>query len=351
MRNRYIFFILLFCMLISSCNIPELSKNNESQAQPAKSFIWDLSVFSSGPVTKINKPAIQETKPTATPQLIKPVNFEEAFSVSQYYSQPEIPQPNPEFAGGIDRAEWLYFSPSEFSSEPADTIFASFRNSGESVWSEKYHLDFYAGYDPSKEDVLPLSHAVSPGEQFTFEIPVTSNEPSWKACWQLKNGDDVSFYDFCYNHGSGINPQNAVSASSSQEESYSGVFWAFVKTEGAPPPRYSDSSLSAEFISTSPSSGHDFRAYDHYEELSVTFKNSGSEKWDGSYSLNFYSGYNWMHSNSFSLPNDAGPGETITITMPMEIFEDNDRWVTCWYLSTPDGKNLSDFCFNYTTSS
>ena len=91
-------------------------------------------------------------------------------------------------------------------------------------------------------------------------------------------------------------------------------------------------------------------AYDHFESLSVTFKNNGSTVWNSSYSLVFYSGYNWMHANSFPLSENVAPGETTTVTMPMEIFEDNDRWITCWYLSTPDGKNLADFCFNYTTS-
>ena len=42
-------------------------------------------------------------------------------------------------------------------------------------------------------------------------------------------------------------------------------------------------------------------------------------------------------------------GETAVFNMPMEIYEDNDRWVTCWYLAAPDGKNLADFCFNYFT--
>ena len=56
-----------------------------------------------------------------------------------------------------------------------------------------------------------------------------------------------------------------------------------------------------------------------------------------------------MHANSFPLSGSVGPGETTTITMPMEIFEDHDRWVTCWYLAAPGGKNLADFCFNYFT--
>ena len=126
--------------------------------------------------------------------------------------------------------------------------------------------------------------------------------------------------------------------------------FAFQLTDGSAPARYSSDELSAELLSTSPASGHTFDAYDHYESLSVTFRNQGSTAWDSSYSLKFYSGYNWFHATSFSIPGTVNSGETATVTMPMEIIEDNDKWFTCWYLSTPDGKNLSDFCFNYYTA-
>ena len=113
----------------------------------------------------------------------------------------------------------------------------------------------------------------------------------------------------------------------------------------------SNSELSADFVSTSPKSGHTFKAYDHTETLTVTFKNNGSDTWDSSYSLVFYSGYNWMHIGSFSLPGTVAQGEKAVFSLPMEIYEDNDKWETCWYLASPDGKNLSDFCFSYYTGS
>ena len=352
MKNKLLCILLVFFVFIPSCNMPGQRGNSKTEPEPETvSVIWDLGV--SGNSNTASDPenisGPKSEQPTATPQLVKAINFDDAFS-SVY--QAEISENRNTGAAGTDSAQWLYFSPGEFTSDPLETLYTAFMNSGESVWTTDYSLQFYAGMNPSKSEFTALDKTVYPGEQAVFSIPITTSEANWKACWYLLSSSGESLYDFCYSHGSGVNPSSAESAQNTSAGSNSAdTGHPFYKHEGSAPAKFSNEELSAEFLSTSPSTGHDFKAYDHYEELSASFQNNGSAVWDSSYSLVFYAGYNWMHTNSFSLPGSVGPGETATVTMPMEIYEDNDRWFTCWYLSTPDGKNLADFCFNYFTSS
>ena len=352
MRNScYLAFLLLF-LFLSACNMPSRPAEKEQASASSNGFLWNLNLTSSASNAETGQTTDPTVRPTATPQLIKAINFEEAFSSAAAYSSGISASENiPVISGGSDRAEWLYFSPAEYSSDALETLYAAFKNSGDSVWTGDYHLEFYAGENPSKDAEISLSKTVFPGEQASFEIPIKRSNSSWKACWRLENAASEPFYDFCYNHGSGVNSGQSAQTANNNGGSSSAfdVSHPFYKTEGSAPARFSSAELSAELVSTNPASGHSFQAYDHYESLSATFVNNGSSSWDSSYSLVFYSGYNWMHANSFPLSGSVGPGETATVTMPMEIFEDHDRWVTCWYLAAPDGKNLADFCFNYFT--
>ena len=357
MRNNRIILPLLLVLLLTSCNMPS---DHKKQAEPTQvSRIWNLDNFQGSVSEKPAEPVTQAIRPTSTPQLVKAVDFESAFN-----RPADIPVSagTNRISGGNDEAQWLFFDPAEYSSTPAEFLYAVFTNSGSSVWTEDYSLEFFAGVNPCKNDKVSLNSVVQPGERGTFRIPISSPDPSWKACWQIKNAAGESFYEFCYNHGSGQNNsytnfQADVSHSSGDPnvvDVAAGVagkegYFAFQRTEGSAPAKYSSDELSAELLSTSPASGHTFKAYDHFESLSVTFQNNGSTAWDNSYSLKFYSGYNWFHETSFSIGETVNSGESTTITMPMEIIEDNDKWFTCWYLSSPDGKNLSDFCFNYYT--
>lgn len=351
MRNKGLLFLFFTLILLSGCNVPAANHNNSSLPENEPGFLWNLTTTDNYSLPP-SQPENHTPSATATPQLYKAINFEEAFNNSSAVTEAAIPERISLPSGGSDAAQWLYFSPAEYSTGEIGTLYAAFINTGTSTWTNDYYLDFYAGANPSKKDEIPLDTTAAPGEQASFMIPIESRDADWNACWQLKNNSGETFYDFCYKHGNGTNSTAARSADTGKGGSEdTGVFWAFVKTDGSAPSRFSNSELSAEFVSSSPSDGHDFKAYDHYEDFSASFRNNGSQTWDSSYSLVFYSGYNWMHSNSFSLPGNVGPGETATITMPMEIFEDNDHWYTCWYLSAPDGKNLADFCFNYTTSS
>ena len=364
MRNRKFFILPIIFLFLTRCNIPKTGTQKVEPTSSGPGVLWDLDRMASGTNIISKQTQVSLPEATSTPQLVNPINFDEAFShiqnsasasSSEAFSSSPVSSALPasdfyfQAGSGNDRAEWLYFSPPEYSSDPTETVYAAFKNSGDSVWTEDYHLEFYAGSNPSRNGTVPLSKKVNPGEQASFQIPVTTTDNSWKACWQLKNPAEEAFYDFCYSHGNGTNTQSASSNTSASSDS--GVFWAFVKTDGSAPAHYADNELSAELVSTSPASGHNFKAYDHYEDFRVSLRNTGNAVWNSSYSLVFYSGYNWMHSNSFPLSGNTDPGETATITMPMEIFEDNDRWVTCWYFSSPDGKNLADFCFNYTTTS
>ena len=349
MRNNHFHAFLLLFIFLTACNIPTQRSANEYDPDAKEKYLWNLDFSMSASNSGIKQSTDSAEKPTATPQLIKAINFEEAFSSAASPSMMSAPENRPIISGGSDRAEWLYFSPAEYSTNDLDTLYAAFKNTGDSVWTEDYYLEFYAGENPSKDSKTTLSKSVLPGEQASFAIPIKSNNPSWKSCWMLKNASSESFYDFCYNHGNGVNTGQTVQTDSGSSGSMFEPSHPFYKTEGSAPARYSGPDLSAELVSTSPASGHTFQAYDHYESLSATFVNNGSSSWDSSYSLVFYSGYNWMHANSFPLSGSVGPGETTTITMPMEIFEDHDRWVTCWYLAAPGGKNLADFCFNYFT--
>ena len=355
MRNRRIIISLLLIFLFASCNMPTMDKAQPTPA--AAGQIWNLDTYQRSENVRQPEQLQQSAHPTSTPQLVKAVDFENAFSRSADTS--EIPSNHP-IQTGNDTAQWLFFDPAEYSSGPVDMLYAAFTNTGTSTWTNDYYLEWFAGINPSKSDKIGLNAVVQPGERGTFQIPVSSTDASWKSCWQVKNSSAEPFYEFCYNHGNGQNNSYAkVSASASGSDPNvvdvaAGVagkegYFAFQKTNGSAPAKYASDELSAELVSTAPASGHTFKAYDHFESLSVTIRNNGSSAWDPSYKLVFYSGYNWFHQTSFSLSGNVGSGETATITMPMEIIEDNDKWFTCWYLSTPDGKNLSDFCFNYYT--
>lgn len=356
MKNKLIFFTITLLFLLTSCNIPvkkdpstSLVKSSEEKIE----VLWNLSVpGKTGSLQQDAQAPEQSIKPTSTPQLLKALNFEEAFSTSGYSALPAFVPENAAILNGNDSAQWLYFSPAEYSTDPTEIVYAAFTNTGENIWNPDYSLEFYAGANPSKNERISLNSSVSPGEKATFEIPVTTSDINWKACWHLLNPSGAVIYDFCYNHGNGINSGNtqyAESASSGSQQFPS--THPFYKHSGSAPAKFSNDELSAEISSISPENGHVFEAYDHFEEVSVSISNNGSASWDSSYSLVFYSGYNWMHVNSFSVPGTVNSGETTTIRMPMEIYEDNDKWLTCWYLATPDGKNLADFCFNYFTRS
>ena len=357
MRNNRLFFLSVICLFLVSCNIPK-PQTEIRTATPA--LLWNFEEFSHieefGSAFHDQE---QHTDRTPTPQLISAVDFDAMFQQSH---RAEAPAASNVYESGEDSAQWLYFDPGDYSPQPIKALYVGFQNNGGNTWSDDYYLDFFSGNNPSDISKIRLGRSVPSGSNAVFEIPVNSGDPSWHSCWQLKNTNGESFYEFCYNHGNGTNltgsrsvqsdPGSSGSGNSGSGNSDSGgVFYAFVKTNGSAPERYASDSMAAEFISTSPDNGHTFKAYDHNETLTVSFQNTGSETWDSSYALVFYSGYNWMHANSFSLSGTVDPGETAVFTLPMEIFEDNDKWLTCWYLSSPDGHNLSDFCFNYYTRS
>ncbi len=341
--------ILLFCILLicTACNIP-VSNPGLPPAQNETEYIWDLSRLQSSSGTAGGSRPYSSVYRTPTPQLYKAIDFEQMFADSQEGRSASAVI----MTTGEDQAEWLFFDPADYSGAPLDTLYTAFTNTGQSTLTNDYDLEFFAGRNPSPDDKVLLDAFAAPGEKAMFRIPISTDQSSWKSCWYLKNDRGETFYEFCYNHGSGINAndpqyaQNSSSGSSSASDRH-----PFTKVNGSAPARFSNSEFSADFVSTKPKNGHTFRAYDHNENLSVSFKNNGSEVWDSSYSLVFYSGYNWMHRDSFPLEGTTWPGETASVSLPMEIYEDNDTWVTCWYLSTPDGKNLSDFCFNYYTRS
>ena len=335
--------VLLFglFLLTASCNIPEAGKNTAENGHGP--LLWDLtsgfaSAERSAELTDNEKPL----SPTPTPQLYGKIDFESAFTEAAAFSGTVT---DPVLNSGTDTAEWSFFDPAEYSTGTVGTLYAAFDNKGSSTWTEDYALDYYAGVDPSKQGQIRLGRTVQPGERGIFSIPVVITNPSWKSCWQMKNADGEIFYEFCYNHGSGENSTEDVAAGVSGKEGY----WAFQKTNGTAPALYSGTDLSAEFQSASPRDQHTFTAYDHFENVSFSIRNTGSTDWDASYSLVFYSGYNWMHQNVFPLSGTVRSGETAVIVMPMEIIEDKDKWFTCWYLSSPDGKNLCDFCYHYYT--
>ena len=347
MRSKSFIAILTSVFILVSCNTPSKYSNN-TPTKTLPDVIWDLTRNTTLELPNTASVAAQyKHNPTATPQLIKAINFDEAFSNSaSVNAAANSDNKNKE----NDRSEWLYFSPADYSSAPLNTLYAAFKNTGECTWTEAYYLEFYAGSNPSDKKQIPLNNNIQPGEEAVFQIPVTTGSENWKACWKLKNPQGESFYEFCYNHGTETNSPNAVSAQKTEEQTGE-VFFAFIKTNGTAPAKFSSEEQSAEFLSSSPANGHTFPAYDHFENLSVSFQNNGSDAWDSSYALLFYSGYNWMHANRFNLPQTVESGGTASFTMPMEIIEDNDNWISCWYLSTPDGKNLSDFCFEYYTRS
>ncbi len=342
MRNKAgTVLVLGLLLMIGACNIPE--RGQKASGGPDKQLLWDLNAGITAKGPSLENPGYEtEMYPTSTPQLYGRIDFESAFKESA--DSGAVPE-GTVIRSGSDSAEWSFFDPVEYSSGTAETLYAAFDNTGSSTWTGDYYLDFYAGVDPSKQGTIRLGSTVHPGERGVFSIPVLNTNPSWKSCWQMKNTDGQAFYEFCYNHGSGENSVEDAAAGVPGKEGY----WAFQKTNGSAPARYSGADISAEFQSSNPKDQHTFKAYDHFENVSFSIRNNGSTDWDASYSLVFYSGYNWMHQNTFPLTGTVRSGETAVIVMPMEIIEDKDKWYTCWYLASPDGKNLCDFCYNYYT--
>ena len=350
MRNKNFIIFLFFPLFLISCNVPTRSASSpQAGNSTGHDFLWDLSVSSDTPTCSFS-PQQHQDQPTATPQLVRAVSIDEAFSHSQvFFAQNQN-------SGTDDSAQWLYFSPYDYSTEQTDILYIGFSNTGSQTWNSDYTLRFYNGSNPSDKERISLNASVSPGNEAVFQIPIVRQDENWKACWQFTAPNGSILSDLCYNHGNGINASASASSSAQVQTDTSsgsdgGVFYAFRKTNGSAPAKYSDDELSAEFLSTSPEEDHIFPAYDHYESLTASFRNNGNAVWDSSYSLVFYSGYNWMHADSFPLSGTVDPGENAVITMPMEIFEDNDTWFTCWYLASPGGQNLADFCFSYYTRS
>ena len=363
MGNKTLILLALLTLLLSGCNIPE---KYVPPQETAPAFIWDLGIWDPGiPENSVSfeeavpTATVNAVHPTSTPQLIQSIDFEKAFAESvpaapggQVYQAAE-PAASSSGSSGTAAAQWLFFDPVEYSSAPLETLYAAFQNSGETIWDEDTYLEFFAGKNPSKEDRISLNTAVSPGERGMFEIPITLADASWKACWHLNTGAGENFYEFCYNHADGTNSgsSSAQNQGSSAAAVDSGINNAFRYIKGTAPAKYSSEELSAAFVSMDPTDKHTFCAYDHYETFTAVFKNTGTQTWDSSYRLVFYNGYNWMHTDSVSLTGTAAQGEIASFSMNMEIFEDNDKWVTCWYLASPEGYNLGDFCFNYYTRS
>ena len=83
MKNKLLCILLVFFVLLPSCNMPGQRGNSKTEPEPKTvSVIWDLGV--SGNSNTASDPenisGPKSGRPTATPQLVKAINFEEKFS-------------------------------------------------------------------------------------------------------------------------------------------------------------------------------------------------------------------------------------------------------------------------------
>ena len=249
-----------------------------------------------------------------------------------------------------DIAEWQYFSPEEFSSESMDALDVVFINKGSTTWTNNYYLSHYAEINPSNRNKLYLDKEITPGETCSIRIPIINNDVSWKSCWELTDDKNTPFFSFCYNHGIGGQNQGkneSLATNNPANSNYS----PFTYVENALPSSAVNNSDNAEWVSSNFNDQHAFCAYDHTETWSITLRNAGSNTWNSSYTLNFYKGYNFMPSNTYSVDSIVDPGNEYTFNLPMIIHEDNDMWHTCWYLANSAGENLINFCWYYNTDS
>ena len=120
-NNSYYAFLLLF-LFLSSCNIPEQQSANKYRSDPQEKYLWNLNISPAASNQEIKETTVPAERPTATPQLIKAINFEEAFSSAASPSMMSAPENKPIISGGSDRAEWLYFSPAEYSTGALETL-------------------------------------------------------------------------------------------------------------------------------------------------------------------------------------------------------------------------------------
>lgn len=353
MRNSLsVVSVILSGIFCASCqNLPQSQVEKIERTIDIEKTIAQYFVEDATDTPSAVQPILSTVSETSTPQLIKEIDFDAWFTSLPENVETEI---IPASDKGEDQAEWLYYSPVEYTSDSIENLYVRLKNTGTSTWNAAYHLEYYGGSNPFATSSIALPNSVLPEQEISLEMPVASSSSSWRSCWQLVSESGTNFFDFCYNHGSGDNgtlQSASTSGSGSSSIISESANPAFTKYAGEAPAIDNSAGDAAQFQSFSPGNKHTFCAQDHTETWQITFTNTGNTTWDSSFTLNFYSGYNWTSASSFPISGSVEPGASYTFSLPFTVHEDNDIWVTCWYLSTGAGRNISDFCYDYYTNS
>ena len=149
MRNRRIIISLLLIFLFASCNMPYMEKAQPTSA--AAGQIWNLDTSQRSENVRQPEQPRQSIRPTSTPQLVKAVDFDNAFIRSADTS--EIPSNHP-IQTGNDTAQWLFFDPAEYSSNSIDILYAVFENTGTSAWTFFSISQAILGIQPTRKGLL-----------------------------------------------------------------------------------------------------------------------------------------------------------------------------------------------------
>ena len=104
---------------------------------------------------------------------------------------------------------------------------------------------------------------------------------------------------------------------------------------------------SAKWNTQSPLDGKVFKPSEQFP-FHVCLGNNGSTNWDGTYYLEWMSGYRlWTNAKTFKVGDLVKPGGTWCFDLPSVAPVEPGSYITRWYFRNPDGQMFYEVYFNY----
>lgn len=209
-----LFLLLIFAILLSSCNLPTRNAAKPSgpdavKTAAAETVSVQLTEMGTDNENDQSEPGITVTvTPSETPDISTPTKTSSPTATS-------IPC---DFAHFEASGETV-LDGTEFGKNESFTKTWRFKNVGTCAWTNTYEIFFYSGDQLGAPAKVPIGGNVSPGQTIDVSVTMTSpnSEGEYWSYWRLRNSS-----------GSIINFDNSVNSN----------FWANIKVvgPGAPPP-------------------------------------------------------------------------------------------------------------------
>jgi Ig-like domain-containing protein/carboxypeptidase family protein/CARDB protein len=162
-------------------------------------------------------------------------------------------------------------------------------NSGTTTWNSNYRLKWVSGAGLSNHADIPVNGTVSPGANYTFNVPMTApqNSGTYREDWKFTNGSGTT-----------------IPVSSSN------TMWVTIKVG-------TSSKLDkADFISETFVDGTTVPGGQSFNKT-WTLRNSGTTTWNSDYKLRWVSGANLSNHSDVSVGTIVPPSASYTFTVPM----------------------------------